>query len=630
MRVLNFFAVFLGIGAVAINQPAEAQSSRSALTIVNNSYFKTNGVGAITGAQVNGWNQQVLASFGMVGDVNTWTALNTFRPGTLYFPGQVGYLWSNGSAPATWASSATGPVAANSVIGNNTSGVAGPYALTPAQLEQFVGAPLTFSAAAYGADPSYTNDNTAAFLAFWLDCNQVTNTSWPGGKQCYIPAGHYKFTQTVVLDTSLGPNVGINLYCGAAYGHGSPQGGTLLDFSSVPGAYLSISSSLNEQATNTTNTNFSNCGVLANNTNGPALQLGRHDLGDAINASQFANLWVANLGTGSATSAIQVNLVLESIFTNDTANLNCDWGVSGDYCAGWGSAWELRSSSFNLWNSGSGGHAKNAFYLTAGYNYGNTIQAFDCEVAFNCITIDSNGSGFNTWHNGQFQWGDAANNGVALTINSNSPYGPVSVLGAVTGGSGYTNGTYGSTSAPVLLTGGSGSGAYASQIVVSGGQVTSVTFYAGGAGFQVGDVLSTKASRIGGTGSGFSVPVTAIYSHCPANESNIIDNGNLTYAGTKAVLAGTCKGAARFRGALPPVSTPTFPASGAVLANTTGRQVSVQMYGGTISAVCVDVGAPSCMSNSTPGIPWTVTLRPQDSIKVVYTGSPGWLWYNAD
>jgi hypothetical protein len=82
---------------------------------------------------------------------------------------------------------------------------------------------------------------------------------------------------------------------------------------------------------------------------------------------------------------------------------------------------------------------------------------------------------------------------------------PVTTLGTVTGGSAYTNGTY----LNVPLTGGSGSGAVA-NVVVSGNAVTSVVLVQGGTGFVVGNTLSASASSIGGTGSGFSVPVSAV------------------------------------------------------------------------------------------------------------------------
>lgn len=82
--------------------------------------------------------------------------------------------------------------------------------------------------------------------------------------------------------------------------------------------------------------------------------------------------------------------------------------------------------------------------------------------------------------------------------------GMVGALGTITGGSLYTNGTYGG----VALTGGSGSGATA-NITVSGGAVTAVAILNPGSQYVVGDALSASAATIGGTGSGFSVPVNS-------------------------------------------------------------------------------------------------------------------------
>jgi hypothetical protein len=82
----------------------------------------------------------------------------------------------------------------------------------------------------------------------------------------------------------------------------------------------------------------------------------------------------------------------------------------------------------------------------------------------------------------------------------------IKTLGAITGGSGYVNGSY----VNVTLTGGAGLNAKAT-IGVSGGAVTTVTITARGAGYLVGNVLSATAASIGGTGAGFSIPVTAIY-----------------------------------------------------------------------------------------------------------------------
>lgn len=82
----------------------------------------------------------------------------------------------------------------------------------------------------------------------------------------------------------------------------------------------------------------------------------------------------------------------------------------------------------------------------------------------------------------------------------------VETIGTITGGSGYVDGSYGN----VLLTGGSGLLARA-NITVAGGSVTSVIITLVGAGYQVGDVLSAANTSLGGSGAGFSVPVTALY-----------------------------------------------------------------------------------------------------------------------
>lgn len=78
-------------------------------------------------------------------------------------------------------------------------------------------------------------------------------------------------------------------------------------------------------------------------------------------------------------------------------------------------------------------------------------------------------------------------------------------LGAITGGTLYTNGFY----ANVPLIGGTGSGATA-NIKVAGGSVTNVVLVHPGTLYQVGDILSANALSIGGTGSGFSVDVATI------------------------------------------------------------------------------------------------------------------------
>jgi hypothetical protein len=82
--------------------------------------------------------------------------------------------------------------------------------------------------------------------------------------------------------------------------------------------------------------------------------------------------------------------------------------------------------------------------------------------------------------------------------------GGIATLGAVTGGSGYTNGVYYN----VPLIGGSGFGAKATILVVAG-VVTEVTLSASGSLYAAGEVLSATTASIG-PGTNFSVPISTL------------------------------------------------------------------------------------------------------------------------
>lgn len=112
--------------------------------------------------------------------------------------------------------------------------------------------------------------------------------------------------------------------------------------------------------------------------------------------------------------------------------------------------------------------------------------------------------------------GSEGNAKVVVDGSCASGTGPIASLGTITGGSSYTSGTY--TNVP--LTGGTGTLARAT-IVVSGGAVTSVTLTSSGLNtYTVGDTLSASAANIGGTGSGFSVPVATIQASWAINASD--------------------------------------------------------------------------------------------------------------
>jgi hypothetical protein len=85
--------------------------------------------------------------------------------------------------------------------------------------------------------------------------------------------------------------------------------------------------------------------------------------------------------------------------------------------------------------------------------------------------------------------------------------GQIATLGSLTSlGSGYVPGTY----SEVSLTGGSGSGATATIVVNSSGNVSSVTLKDGGQFYAVNDILSADSSSLGGSGTGFSIAVNTV------------------------------------------------------------------------------------------------------------------------
>ena len=120
------------------------------------------------------------------------------------------------------------------------------------------------------------------------------------------------------------------------------------------------------------------------------------------------------------------------------------------------------------------------------------FEHVNCNNEFTLTALYNFGSEANTYLDDMF-------------VNAHTASGPIGVLGAITGGSSYTNGTY--TAVP--LTGGSGTGALAT-VVVAANAVTTVTITYEGRDYAPSDSLSANAASIGGTGSGFSVPVSTV------------------------------------------------------------------------------------------------------------------------
>ena len=132
-------------------------------------------------------------------------------------------------------------------------------------------------------------------------------------------------------------------------------------------------------------------------------------------------------------------------------------------------------------------------------------------------TLDVTGYPYNVLHAGHVIIKDADGEYKPMPLTGD---GNIVSLGTIVGGSEYTDDTY----TDVPLTGGTGTGAEAT-IEVEDGAVTKVTITNDGKGYAVGDELSATADDVGGTGSGFKVPVTAVttvkdeYASLPADHT---------------------------------------------------------------------------------------------------------------
>ncbi len=100
------------------------------------------------------------------------------------------------------------------------------------------------------------------------------------------------------------------------------------------------------------------------------------------------------------------------------------------------------------------------------------------------------------------------NNGIGSGIVDIKFSGALTSIQLISGGTGYTNGSYTGVPLTYVATGNGYAGV--ANITVSGGAVTAVTIVSGGCAYFPGEYLTASAALIGGTGSGFSVIVSSI------------------------------------------------------------------------------------------------------------------------
>ena len=248
-------------------------------------------------------------------------------------------------------------------------------------------------------------------------------------------------------------------------------------------------------------------------------------------------------------------------------------------------------------------------YLTSTFDSSAPQKGFafgvDVTVAPNATTSPTGAPGaiYGGTINGQGTYSDAF--GILGVINNQkaTTKGWIGTFGSITGGSSYTSGTYNG----VALTGGTGSLATA-NIVVSGGGVTSTTLVQPGTGYTVGDVLSAPASSIGGTGSGFHVPVATIVSPTP-NGTGLwgISRGNNTTGDNVAAIRATSEGDDTIGGA-------QNPAAGLLVYNSTQYNAfkrGVWVSSATYSGFQVGVGVNTATEEA-PTYPFLL-LRKSDA-----------------
>jgi len=236
-----------------------------------------------------------------------------------------------------------------------------------------------------GAVGDGSHDDTGAIQAA---INTAVTNNWP----VRIPAGTYKLTAKITID-----------YAGqAAKGFRLISDGATLDGSAIAaGPVLQVECSGGTPSSPTGCFYFKEEGSLFVTASTPAyaVVIGKADFSDAHNSLKIDHLLVNNASSAAAAGGLQLNYVLDGdIFTIADA-------------AGGAAGVALEQTQFSR-ISGAGSAAATggtALLLEQGYNYANTIFAFDMEVSPTCLGIAFNHDGMNTFVSPYFACTTAVN-----------------------------------------------------------------------------------------------------------------------------------------------------------------------------------------------------------------------------
>ncbi len=224
-----------------------------------------------------------------------------------------------------------------------------------------------------GAAGDGSRDDTAAVQA-------AIDAAIAGGWPLYLSAGTYKITRPVTIDYAGRSGSGFRLIS---------AGATLDGRSVAAGPVLQVECSGGTPASPTGCFYFHAEGTLfvAADTPGYAVVIGKPDFSDAHNSLRLDHLVVNNANTAAAAGALQLNYVLDAdIFAiADTAG-----GAAG---------LALEQTQFSrLSGAGSANAAGGtALLLENGYNFSNTIFAFDMEASPTCLGITFDHDGQNSF-----------------------------------------------------------------------------------------------------------------------------------------------------------------------------------------------------------------------------------------
>jgi len=159
-------------------------------------------------------------------------------------------------------------------------------------------------------------------------------------------------------------------------------------------------------------------------------------------------------------------------------------------------------------NTTGGGNTANGYAsLYSNTTGGNNIANGDGSLYSNTTGGNNTANGYGSLYSNTTGGNNTANGYYSLYNNTTN----IATLGAITGGSGYTPGTY--TGVQMTLSSGSSATTYpiATIIASSTGAITSVVITTNGLGFKdTTTFLTAPTSSLGGTGSGFKVAVASL------------------------------------------------------------------------------------------------------------------------